>query len=172
MGAGKSTVSPRVARKLQMETVDLDHEVTSSLGMSVPTIFAVLGEDAFRKEESACLQKVSESNGVVCSLGGGTLTREDNLRCCLSTGLMIYLKGSPEFLAQRLSQSRQTRPLLFDTDGKLLEGDRLKSRVERLVSERESTYERAQITIEIDGLTAEEVATQIVHAIRERNQID
>ena len=168
MGAGKSTVAPRVAKKLQYDCVDLDEQITTKLGMSAPAIFDVLGEPVFREEEKACLLDSSRTTNIVISLGGGTLTQEDNLSRCLASGFLIYLKASAAFLAHRLSQSRQTRPLLFGPQGNMLEGAELEARIQHLLTQRKSVYERAHKTIEIDGVEATQVVKLVLDAVRHR----
>ena len=168
MGAGKSTVAPRVAKRLQFESIDLDQEITTRLGMSVPAIFDVLGESVFREEEKRCLEEASLRSQIVVSLGGGTLTDHENLSLCLETGFLVYLKGSASFLASRLSHSRQTRPLLFGSKGDMLEGRELEARIQHLLNEREMVYEKAHQSIEINDVAATDVVRQVLETIKRR----
>ena len=166
MGAGKSTVAPRVARGMGFTSVDLDREITNHLGMSVPSIFDVLGESAFREQEAACLQKMSQRNSVVVSLGGGSLSQPGNLATCLNSGLVVYLRGSVDYLAYRLSKSRHTRPLLFSESGEMLEGTALTQRISELLTARQPIYEQAHIIVDIDQRKAREVAREVIEHCR------
>ena len=161
MGSGKSTVTPRLARCLGYARVDLDDAVTSWLGMSVSAIFAVLGEAQFREAEKTMLHKHSNRSRIVVSLGGGTIMQEGNLLHCKEHGVIVYLRATPEFLAKRLSRSRQPRPLLFDAKGAMLKGDLLLARIEALLSERQNVYEKAHLVVDIDGKRPDDVVSEI-----------
>lgn len=166
MGVGKSSVTPRVAKRLGFSSVDLDDGIVQHLGMSVPGIFEVLGEPIFRETEWKLLQECATRPSVVVSLGGGTLGNPDALKLCLETGLLIYLRAAPESLARRLSRSRHTRPKLFGPDGTMLKGQALEDRVRLLLEERKSVYEKAKIVIDVDGLSAFQITEKVLSAIK------
>ena len=161
MGVGKSTVTPRVAKRLGYASMDLDNEIVRHLGLSIPGIFEVMGEQEFRKTEYEILKSASETPELVVSLGGGAICRENTLDLCLNTGLLIYLKSSPPALAQRLSKSRQARPKLFDDSGAMLKGPSLVARIEELLKARETFYESAHIIISVDDQNTPQVARTI-----------
>ncbi len=161
MGSGKSSVAPRLARGLGYTALDLDDEVVRSTGLSIPALFDLYGEAYFRNEEREALLGTGERSGLVVSLGGGVISREDNLDWLLEHGTLIYLRGSAGFLASRLSQSRRNRPLLFDENGEQLEDAALRTRVEALLAQREARYERAHFTVDIDGRDIRQVVGQI-----------
>ncbi len=76
MGAGKSTVGPRVADALGFPFVDLDARISERHG-PIPQIFASRGEAAFRALEHAELESLvterATSGPIVLALGGGAL---------------------------------------------------------------------------------------------------
>jgi len=166
MGVGKSSVTPRVAKRLGFPSVDLDEEIVQHLGMSVPGIFEVLGESVFRETEWDLLQTFVKKDSIVLSLGGGALVKPEALQLCLETGFLIYLKASPVALAKRLARSRHTRPKLFNLDGSMLKGEALEERVRQLLGEREGVYEQAQIIIPVDGLSTSQITDKVLLAIR------
>lgn len=161
MGSGKSSVAPRLARGLGYDALDLDDAVVSTTGLSIPALFDLYGEEHFRKEERQALLATGKKSRLVVSLGGGVISREDNLDWLLNHGVVIYLKGSAGFLASRLAQSRRNRPLLFDEHGQQLEKNALHERVSQLLSQREARYERAHFTIDIDARDVRQVVAQI-----------
>src|SRR5690606_1242627 len=55
MGAGKTTIGRHLARILNREFVDLDHQLEARCGVRVSLIFDIEGEEGFRKRESAAL---------------------------------------------------------------------------------------------------------------------
>ncbi len=166
MGSGKSTVTPRLARCLGYESVDLDTLISRYLGMSIPGVFDVLGASTFRKTETELLLGTGSRSNVVISLGGGSVVSDENLRFCLENGFLVYLKASDSFLADRLSGSLRNRPMLFGDDGTMLDGEALRTRVAALLSERASSYERAHMTVDVDDLSLGTIAKQICTAIK------
>ncbi len=170
MGVGKSSVTPRVAKRLGFSSVDLDEEIVQHLGMSVPGIFEVLGEEVFRETEWDLLQKYARQPAIVVSLGGGALGNPHALNLCLETGLLIYLKAGPVALARRLAKSRQTRPKLFGPNGQMLTGEDLEHRVRTLLAERASVYEQAEIIIPVDGLSTSQIADKVLYAIQKNSK--
>ena len=72
MGAGKSTVGEEVARRLGRPFVDLDRELESETGSTVPELFEARGEPRFRElEEELAVEMLAEPVPSVVSLGGG-----------------------------------------------------------------------------------------------------
>ena len=53
MGAGKSTLGPEVARRLDRPFRDVDGELAAALDMPVGVFWAEHGEEAFRAREAA-----------------------------------------------------------------------------------------------------------------------
>ena len=166
MGVGKSTVTPRVAKYAGFTSIDLDTEISNHLGLSIPGIFELLGEDVFRETEKKLLVEMSQTPSLAVSLGGGAVCNQEILDLCLETGVVIYLKSSPSFLARRLSKSRNVRPKLFDQDGVMMRGSSLEQRVVELLSERQRFYEQAHFTVHVDEFTTSQIAKQILQRIR------
>ena len=59
MGSGKSSIGSLVAKKLQLNFIDIDNEIETELGLSIKKIFEKKGENYFRKfEENITLKKI------------------------------------------------------------------------------------------------------------------
>lgn len=165
MGSGKSAVSPHVAHMLGFDSMDLDRMIMESEGMSVPAIFDVLGEQAFRNAEQLALQATAGQEGVVVSLGGGTIMNPDNLAFCKENGVLIGLRAPVDVLCRRLARRAGTRPLLLNDRGRMLTGPALRERVVSLLSTRTPVYEQADILVDTGDRRAKEVATDVVEAL-------
>ena len=118
MGSGKSTVGRRVARKLDVNIVDTDDELVAKSGRGIAEWFSEVGEEAFRDAEERVLADVlATPETVVVATGGGIVEREAN-RALLREGrsTVIWLRGTPDFLASRIAQKGEqaNRPLLAD----------------------------------------------------------
>ncbi|MFP5418426.1 MAG: shikimate kinase [Gammaproteobacteria bacterium] len=111
MGAGKTTVGKVLAKHYGCTFRDSDHEIEARTGVKIPVIFEIEGEAGFRKREEAVIAELTATTGIVLATGGGAvlspLTR-DNLH---RTGVVVYLRGTPEHLFERTRHDRN-RPLL------------------------------------------------------------
>ena len=77
MGAGKSTLGPRVAERLGRAFVDVDEAVERATGESVVQLFE-RGEPTFREAEArVTLELLQASPPSVLALGGGAVTSPD-----------------------------------------------------------------------------------------------
>ena len=165
MGSGKSTVAPRLARGLGYDVLDLDTEIIRHTGLSIPAVFELYGEERFRAEEQSMLHQLAERSNIVVALGGGTITDPSNLTWCKRMGTLIYLRGSAAFLASRLAQSKQDRPLLYGDEGGMLPPDALTERVSSLLASRTAIYEQADLTVDIDAASVSKVVAVIQSAL-------
>ncbi|MDY0038248.1 MAG: shikimate kinase [Zoogloea oleivorans] len=143
MGAGKTTVGRKLARRLNCEFVDLDHEIEARTGVSIPTIFEIEGEAGFRQREARVLAELTKSGGRVVATGGGVVLDPRNRAAMQRAGLVVYLHAPPELLYARTRHDRN-RPLLQVADPL--------RRITELVERRDPLYrEVADVVIEAGG---------------------
>ena len=153
MGSGKTTVGRIVADALGCPFLDLDEVIVKKAARSIPEIFEADGESGFRRLEKQALEKTvakyAEST-VVLALGGGTVTIPGAVELLQKKTLCIYLQAPLETLEARLEGQ---------TDGRPLAGEGLAERL----SAREPLYQKAaHVVLDTDGLTAQEVADEII----------
>lgn len=115
MGAGKTTIGRHLARLLQRDFVDLDHELEARCGVRVSVIFDIEGEDGFRKRETSSLNECTQRKGIILATGGGAVLAEENRRYLKDRGVVVYLRASAEELYRRVARDH-TRPLLQTAD--------------------------------------------------------
>ena len=115
MGSGKTTIGKHLARLLELEFYDCDHELEKQTGASVNLIFDVEGEQGFRIREGRLLEQLTSRNGILLSTGGGVVTNEENRALLRTRGFVVYLKTGIESQLKRLSHDK-SRPLLQAKD--------------------------------------------------------
>ena len=156
MGAGKTTVGKRLARRLGWSFVDADRELESRLGVPVQTIFELEGEPGFRRREAALIDELTQRAQVVFATGGGAVLDAGNRALLHERGRVVYLRASVGDLWHRLRRDT-VRPLLKTADPR--------ARIEELVGQRDPLYrEVAHLTID----TGRQPIEQVVDAILER----
>lgn len=158
MGAGKSSVGRALAALTEREFIDTDLLLQSRLGRPIPQLFQIYGEGAFRDHETSILRSLNPGKFVL-STGGGIVTREASWKELRRLGTTVYLRSSVESLISRLEASKKKRPLLQVEDWP--------ERVRKLLSERESLYEQADVVVDLDGLDVQSGA-ELVKASLEK----
>jgi thiamine-phosphate pyrophosphorylase len=112
-GAGKSTLGAALARRLSLPFQDLDDVITAQEGASIPDVFRVRGEGAFRALEgntaAACLAHPS-----VLALGGGAWEVAAVRQAVVEAGAApLWLAEPPRRCWARVAQD-PNRPLAQD----------------------------------------------------------
>ena len=153
-GSGKSTVGRLLADRLAWSFVDSDTLIEKTAGRSIPAIFSEEGEAAFREQEGRALARATRSSRVVVATGGGAPTHDAG-REVLADGFTVWLAVSPAVAAERLAAQPTDEPR------PLLAGDP-RQRLEALLESRRDDYARADASIEVDGLTPEQVCDRIL----------
>lgn len=162
MATGKTTVGRIVAERLERQFLDLDHLIEEAAGMKIPDLFRTQGEPAFRKAEATALHNALKMDGVVLATGGGAACREDNLQAMLAGGYVVALSAPPAEVLKRTGGA-SGRPLLDSAADPLAEA-------QRLLAAREPFYLRAHLRIETVGKTPQDVAAEIVAAVRQEGR--
>lgn len=159
MGAGKSTVGRRLAKKLSVPFVDSDDEIKKAAGCSIEDIFNLYGEEEFRSGEKRVMERLMEEGPMVLATGGGAFMNPDIRERILRSGTAVWLKASLEALVERTSR-RGGRPLLQT-------GDPRKT-LEKLIKERYRVYNQAAIAIDTDHETHDSTVNLIIKALKDR----
>ncbi|HEY5511973.1 MAG TPA: shikimate kinase [Prolixibacteraceae bacterium] len=142
MGCGKSTIGRKVAALMGINFIDLDKYIEERNFKSVPDIFALEGEPAFRAKERQALREVAEFEEIVVGTGGGAPCFFDNIQLMNQAGITVYLAPDNETLACRLLKSKNERPLIA---GKSKE--ELLAFIQQAVEKRAPFYEQSKIII-------------------------
>ena len=153
MGAGKTAVGKRLAKRLGWQFVDVDALIEASAKSTVAKIFAEHGEAVFRRLEKRVIRRVIRCREQVIATGGGTFLDPVNQRLLKAVGPVVCLTAHPKTILQRVGPASSMRPLLA--------AEPTVSRIQQLMTQRASDYAKADLTIDTTDLTSEEVAEKI-----------
>ena len=112
-GAGKSTLGAKLAEALKVPFVELDREVEKEAGAQLGEVFAMYGQDAFRRFERRALERVlAEHPQAVIAAGGGLVTDPGTYELLLERCRCIWLKAAPDEHMSRVIAQGDMRPCL------------------------------------------------------------
>lgn len=156
MGVGKTTVGKYVARKLNLEFIDMDKEIENRQGKTISKIFEENGELYFRQIETGLLKELINRENILISTGGGIVTVEENLKIIKKEKNVIFLDANTNTILKHLSKEIDKRPLLKNSNNR-----------EKTISELlESRYDKynnvCDIRIDVNQKNVEEVISQIL----------
>lgn len=156
-GCGKSAQGRMLAQALDLPFHDLDEEIEQAGRMTIPELFAIQGEAAFRRLEQRTLMGLLTNTPGVVALGGGSLLDEASREKVEACGPVVCLNASIPVLIKRLSTSAVRRPLLKGN---------LEVKLRSLVERRHSHYASFPLQVSSDGFSLEESIWQVQIALR------
>ena len=152
MGSGKSSIGSIVSKKLNIDFIDVDHQIEKKVGMDISKIFQNEGEEYFRKiEETISLKMLKKSNSVI-SIGGGAFLNSKIRKEILENHISFWLSWDIKTLVNRIKDS-QKRPLAFNSS---------KNELFDLVKKRSIIYSKAMYRIDCENLTKNAIVKKIL----------
>ena len=148
----------KIAKRSGLPFLDTDKMVEEAEGATVADIITYAGEEYFREAERRVLERTAEYESVVVSTGGGLPVWGDNMAWIAEHGVSVYLKRTPEQILSRLSPyGRYKRPKLRG-----LSDEEVLQVMREGIAEREPIYSTADIVIECDKMSDEEIVDKLV----------
>lgn len=157
MGSGKTLVARELARRLNVEMVDLDERITEREGRSPAQLIVEEGEETFRSIETSVLRGLLETDTArVIALGGGAWIQETN-RALLNqySYKSVWLDVPFEVCWARIVSSGEDRPL-----------GRTKDQAQALYDRRRPVYQLADLRIEVGNQPLEAVILTLITRIK------
>jgi XRE family aerobic/anaerobic benzoate catabolism transcriptional regulator len=146
-GAGKSTLGEKLAQLLEVPFVELDLEVEKEAGAKLAEVFAMYGQEAFRRFERRALERVlAQHPRAVIAAGGGLVTDPATYELLLTRCRCVWLKAAPEEHMARVIEQGDMRPF----KGRAAALDEIR----KLLADRNRLYGRAELTLDTSGKTA------------------
>jgi len=158
MASGKSAIGKVLAKKLNLQFIDLDVFIEENEGVTISELFQTKGEIYFRIKEGEYLKEILEKNkNTVISCGGGTPCYGNNLEIIKKYSISFYLKASINTIFERLKNETSERPLVAT-----IGIENLKEYIAKHLFERNEFYEKSNYTISVDHKTIETIEEEVV----------
>ncbi len=159
MGAGKSVAGREVAARLGRPFVDMDARIEEQAGESIPDIFRLHGEAAFRRRESDLCADLAAQRGLVIATGGGALVDDANCALFEPDSLLVCLDCDAPELLHRL-RGTEGRPMLW--------GAEPEARLRELLALRQPAYARIPWHVDTTHRAPEQVVDDVLALYRAR----
>ncbi len=156
MGAGKSTVGRRLAKRIGLPFIDADAEIEAAAKLSVAEIFERFGEDYFRDGERRVIARLLLGPPVVMATGGGAFMNAETRALIAVGAISVWLDANIPVLAERVAR-RGTRPLVSGRDPVAV--------LSELADQRAPIYAQADIRIASDRAPHELAVTAIIEGL-------
>lgn len=139
MGAGKSAIGRRLADRLGLTFLDADNEIEAAAGCTIPDIFEMHGEEAFRDGERRVILRLLDGPVKIIATGGGAFMNAETRQAIKTQSISVWLRADFDTLWRRVSR-RNNRPML--------KTDNPQETLRRLIDERYPVYAEADLTVE------------------------
>jgi len=159
MGAGKTTVGRRLAALLHLPFIDADEEIEKAAGLKVSEIFALHGEEEFRRGERRVIARLLQGPPHVLATGGGAFMNDETRALVRAHGTSVWLRADLDVLMRRV-EKRDNRPLLKQGDPR--------ATMERLMAERYPIYGEADLVVDSNNGPHASAVTSVIRALAAR----
>jgi len=153
MGAGKSTIGKKLAKKLKYDFFDVDDLIEIEEGTSINLIFKNKSESYFRKLENEINIEVLKKKNSVISLGGGAFLNKLIRASAKDKSVSFWLDVEITQLIKRLNRAKR-RPLLYKKN--------ISATVKKIYLDREKIYSKADYRIKCNSLKTSEIVNKIL----------
>ena len=165
--SGKSTVGRQLAKLLGLGFIDLDEVIEKLTKNTISEIFNSQGESAFRELEMQTLTSLQGLRSHVIAVGGGALLSQEAIEIAKKIGPLVWVQSSPAEIARRLFKrvsEIEKRPLfrdLLSEENNAIRKDLIQSRVQKMMDERRTWFERADVMLDGSYVTPEMAAQHL-----------
>jgi shikimate kinase len=156
MGAGKSTVGRRLAKRLGLPFLDTDAAIQDAAGYTPTEVFERFGEEDFRDGERRLVARLVDEEVRVVASGGEVFVDPRTRKLLNERAITIWLDAPVDLLTTRTGRL-ETRPLLRNVNRK--------ETLERLAAERRHLYAEAHVHVKSGDGAHSDVVDSIIAAL-------
>lgn len=156
-GAGKSTIGPLLAARLERPFVELDACIAAASGLRLDEIFQLHGEAYYRAIERSELLRLLAGEPCVLAVGGGIVTDAQSFAALRQRARTVWLRAAPEHHWQRVIAQGDTRPMA-DNEQAFVD-------LRRILAEREPLYRQAELIVDTSAQSVDAVVDELAHAL-------
>ncbi|WP_281276953.1 helix-turn-helix transcriptional regulator [Methylobacterium radiodurans] len=160
-GAGKSTLGRLTAERIGWTFIELNAEIERENALSVREIFAIYGQEGYRRLEQAALRRLTEHPGpMILATSGGIVAEPLTYDLLLQNFYSIWLRAKPEEHMQRVR----------DQGHLAMTGDHATAMQElrAVLMSREPLYARCQATVDTSDVPLDTMVDRLTAAIETR----
>ncbi len=155
-GAGKSAVGRLLAAHIEVPFFEMGDLIEHSAGMTLPEIFSLYGQGAYRRYERRALDWVVENHErFVLATGGSLVTEPATFDELLASCFSVWLKASPAEHMRRVVEQGDRRPMMGDDKEALKD-------LERILANREPMHRKADVVVDTSGLSVDETFGELL----------
>lgn len=158
-GAGKTTLGQGAARALDVAFFELNERIAADAGLSSAEIFALYGEDGYRRLEVQALADLADMAGpMIITTGGGIVSKPATYDMLLARFHTVWLKATPEEHMARVSAQGDNRPMAGHPRAMDSLRDILDSRI--------AQYERADVILDTAHRSVDDCVDELTEMAR------
>jgi XRE family aerobic/anaerobic benzoate catabolism transcriptional regulator len=164
-GAGKSTVGPPLAQRLDLPFVEMDEHIVQAGGLSLDQLFELHGERYYRRLERETLEQLLAENGpCVLAAAGGVVNEATSWRLLLRDTTVVWLRARAEDHWNRVVAQGDRRPMTDHPDAM--------AELRAMLAAREALYRQAPVQVDTHGVGPDVVVQRTFEALREAGHGD
>jgi XRE family aerobic/anaerobic benzoate catabolism transcriptional regulator len=156
-GAGKSTLGRMLGERLGFDFVELNAEISRASGLGVDEIFALYGDDGYRRLEQEQLVRIAGRDNLVLAVAGGIVDHREAYRSLKENFITVWLKARPEEHMERVIAQGDSRPMSGSLDAM--------ADLRRIFAAREASYAEADATLDTSSRQPGESAAELVDLV-------
>ena len=157
-GAGKSTIGPRLATRLERPFLEMDALIQDEAGLPLDQIFELHGERYYRRIERETLQSILDgARPSVVATAGGVVNEPSTWKLLLDRTTVVWLRARPEDHWRRVVAQGDRRPMADNPDAM--------AELRAMLASREARYAQAPIVVDTARRTPQSVVKLVVAAL-------
>lgn len=161
-GAGKSTVGRLAAERLGWSFVELNDEIERENTLSVKEIFALYGQDGYRRLEQKALRRLTQRPGpLILATSGGIVAEPLTFDLLLQSFDTVWLRARPEEHMQRVRDQAGPSARLDSRGDQAAALEELRA----VLTSREPLYGRARTSIDTSDVPVATMVERLIAAI-------